>query len=172
MARWMWTALVLTGLVGAACTGGTTLHVVRPTAGPTTDITATPSGSTVPGGCGRTRIQPDPPPRWAASANVSGEFVMSAEGNLIGMFGPLYAGNRGEYANKILWVVREPREGAPLRLTLRPVQRAAPVITIEQPADSSPGEIYPSTVDVPTAGCWHVTAEWNDNQATLDLLYS
>jgi hypothetical protein len=96
---------------------------------------------------------------------------MSVEGNLIGMVGPLLAGHPGQYANKILWVVRAPRRGAPLRLTLRPARRAAPRITVDQPANSSPGEIYPSIVDVPTAGCWHVTAEWNNNRATLDLLY-
>jgi hypothetical protein len=96
---------------------------------------------------------------------------MSAEGNLIGMVGPLPAGHPGEYANKILWVMREPRRGAALRLTIRPTGRPAPRITVNQPANSSPGEVYPSPVDVPTAGCWHVTAEWNNNRATLDLLY-
>jgi hypothetical protein len=38
--------------------------------------------------------------------------------------------------------------------------------SLDQPANSSPGEIYPSILDAPTAGCWHVTAEWNNNRAT------
>lgn len=44
------------------------------------------------------------------------------------------------------------------------------MITYTFPADSSPGEIYLSIVDVPTDGCWHVTFEWNGHRADLSLL--
>ena len=113
-------------------------------------------------------------PSWAAPAGAPGDLpaVAAHEGNLVGvLFGnPLLAPpvERGRQ-NKILWIVREPREGSDLVLTLRP-SRGDPVVTRE-PADSGPGEIYPSIVDVPTAGCWAVVAEWNGHRATLELSY-
>jgi hypothetical protein len=72
--------------------------------------------------------------------------------------------------NKILWVAREPRNGSDLVLTLRP-SGGGGAVTVRQPADSSPGEIYPSIVDVPTAGCWHAVAEWDGHRATFELAY-
>src|ERR1700704_5272742 len=33
------------------------------------------------------------------------------------------------------------------------------------------GEIYPSIVDVPRPGCWHVTLRWGPNTAELNLNY-
>ena len=66
--------------------------------------------------------------------------------------------------NKILWIAREPRNGQPMKLTLRRTDGAGEVVTQQEP-----GEIYPSIVDVPSAGCWTVTAEWSGNRATLEL---
>jgi hypothetical protein len=99
--------------------------------------------------------------------------VMSHEGNLVGMLFsyPLQVPSPpGGPNNKILWIAREPRNGKDLRLTLRPEAGGA-AVTVTQPANSNPGEIYPSIVDVPTAGCWTVVAEWNGNRATLELPY-
>jgi hypothetical protein len=132
------------------------------------------SGVEATGGCGGTPVRDKPPPGWAASANPPDlPLVTANEGNLIGSLfaGRLRAGHPENPSNKILWIVREPRQGASLRLTLRPVQGTAPEVALTRPADSGPGEIYPSIVDVPAPGCWRVTAEWNGNRATLDLLY-
>ena len=51
------------------------------------------------------------------------------------------------------------------------VQESDPV-THAEPANSGPGQIYPSIVDAPAAGCWRVQASWNGNTATLELNYS
>ena len=56
-------------------------------------------------------------------------------------------------------------------LTGRPPAGQAPPVTLDWAADSFPGEIYPSTVDVPVPGCWQFTAEWNGHTATVDLRY-
>ena len=40
---------------------------------------------------------------------------------------------------------------------------------IMQPANSGPGEIYPSIVEVPFAGCWHVELAWGPNMDAVDL---
>jgi hypothetical protein len=52
-----------------------------------------------------------------------------------------------------------------------PVGLRGPVITVERPADSGPGEIYPTIVDVPFPGCWHFSLHWGPNQDAVDLLY-
>jgi hypothetical protein len=73
--------------------------------------------------------------------------------------------------NKILWVVAVPRDGRPLRLTGHPLGARTPAVSITQPANSAPGEIYPSIVNVPTPGCWHFTLSWNRQSDTVDLRY-
>jgi hypothetical protein len=99
-------------------------------------------------------------------------YVVSDQQNLVGFLfaDPLYAGRLPpELGNdKVLWVVRYPRNGHPLELT---ISRAGPAQRRhwEVPADSSPGEIYPSGVHAPSPGCWHVVAEWGSHRATLAL---
>lgn len=39
------------------------------------------------------------------------------------------------------------------------------------PADSAPGEIYPSVVDVPEAGCWDFTLRFSGQTARIELAY-
>jgi hypothetical protein len=129
-----------------------------------------------PGGCGSTPVLYGAYPDWIADAGLSAgmRYVMSHEGNLVGVLfaNPLAAPPMPDPGphNKILWISKVPRDGNPLRLTLTPSGGGRPV-TVEQPANSSPGEIYPSIVDVPKAGCWTVSAEWGTNRATLELTY-
>jgi len=40
-----------------------------------------------------------------------------------------------------------------------------------QPANSGPGEIYPSIVDVPQPGCWRFDLSWSGHRATVYLEY-
>jgi len=74
-------------------------------------------------------------------------------------------------ANKILWIVRSPRDGSDLTINAHPEGSATPVVKMVQPADSGPGEIYPSIVDVPTPGCWVFDLAWASHHATLALPY-
>jgi hypothetical protein len=115
-------------------------------------------------------------PTWAASARAPGgtPYVLAHEGNLIAVLfaETLLAGpNVTDPSNKILWIAREPRGGSDLRLTLRRADGTGAELTQTEPADSGPGEIYPSGVDVPAPGCWRVRASWNGNTATLELNY-
>jgi hypothetical protein len=50
-------------------------------------------------------------------------------------------------------------------------RRQRPVVSSTWPADSSPGEIYPSEIEVPAPGCWQFTLSWNGHTDTIDLWY-
>ena len=126
------------------------------------------------GGCGATWLLRGAAPGWASSANPPPiRYALAQRGQAAGfLFGyPLMAGNPQPYSDKILWVVATSRGGQPLRLTGHPVGAAAPVVSSTRPADSAPGEIYPSEIVVPSPGCWRFTLSWNGHTDTLDLWY-
>jgi hypothetical protein len=173
------TAVACLAILAAA---GCTEARDAPSAAPSTTAPSSPrpvppvAASAVPGGCGTTPILLGAQPDWSASAGVPGpsRYVRSHEENLIGvLFGDLLRvpSPPGGPNNKILWISREPRDGQPLHLTLSPMAGGGQPVTLTEPANSSPGEIYPSIVDVAAPGCWSVTAEWNGHRATLELGY-
>ena len=169
-------AVVTTVLLVTACDTAPPAEPTPTQAPPTLAPSVTPSvaASVVAGGCGTTSLYLGGLPSWADSAGVPGptRYVMSHEGNLVGVFfgENLVAPARTQGPqNKILWISSVPRDGSALTLTLTP-PGGAPV-TVTQPANSSPGEIYPSIVDVPSIGCWSVVAEWAGHRATLELSY-
>jgi hypothetical protein len=126
------------------------------------------------GGCGATRLLRGAAPGWASSANPPPiKYALAERGQVAGfLFGyPLMAGNPQPYSDKILWVVATPRDGQPLRLTGHPAGATAPVVSSAWPADSTPGEIYPSEVVVPAPGCWQFTLSWNGHTDIVDLWY-
>src|SRR5215475_915773 len=167
---------------------GCTSHPGRPTAHATTSRppASTPvSASRAPGngpGCGDTPISPGQPPGsdqfpdWTADAGLPTgiPYAVSVEANVVAvLFGyPLRAGHNDDGRNnKILWDMRDARDGQPLLLTARPLAGGS-AVNFSFPANASPGEIYPSIVDVPAPGCWHMTLQWNGHTATIDLPYS
>ena len=173
-----WTVAVAFSVAACTAGGGSQPSASQPSASLPAPASAGPaSPAPVPAGCGQTPVRSGGLPGWTAPAGPpSGvPYVESVEGNLVGvLFGaPLQApaGQTGR-ANKILWIVREPRGGQPLSLAAQRLDGRAPELAFTAEAGSSPGEIYPSIVDVPVAGCWHVTARWNGNTATVDLLYA
>ncbi len=162
---------------------GCTSHAGRPTARATTSpspasTTRPVPASGLPGngtGCGDTPISPGQLPGWTADAGLPPDlpYAVSREANVVAvLFGyPLRAGHREDgRSNKILWDMRDPRDGQPLLLTARPLAGGS-AVNLTFPAGASPGEIYPSSVDVPTPGCWHMTLQWNGHTATIDLPY-
>ena len=161
-------ALLLAGAV--ACTDDPAPAASAP------DQSIGSGASAAPGGCDKTPLWAGAHPGWTDSANPPAgiPYAASHEGNLVAVLfaQPLRAGTGIENpANKILWIAREPRNGAELKLVLRRTDGTGEPVESVEPADSSPGEIYPSIVDVPTPGCWSVTATWDVNTATLELAY-
>ncbi len=84
-------------------------------------------------------------------------------------FAQLRAGHPRNPSNKLLWVVRFPRDGHPLEVTARLGRDPARLVRTSWPADSAPGEIYPSEVDLPEAGCWHMALAWGNHRAEVDV---
>ena len=132
--------------------------------------------TTVEGGCVSTRVWKGsiPAELEAAAGNNAPHglpVAIAQPANLAGfIFGyPLTAG-RTEPANKILWVVATPRTGD-LIVDGHPSSAATPAIHYTLTPNSFPGDIYPSIIDVPTAGCWHFTFGWNGRVAAIDLEY-
>ncbi len=142
-----------------------------------------PQGSTaaaVRAGCGATKIVHGAVPGWTAPAFSDSKsrtppwpHAVSERGNVVAIvFGyPLRADRPTNPANKILWIMRLPRKGSPLRIKATPLHSSAPLVKSAWPADSSPGEIYPSYVNVPTAGCWRVSLHWAGHTDSIDLPY-
>jgi hypothetical protein len=131
-------------------------------------------------GCTATAIRRGTPPDWTAPAwaETSGAptglpYVVAEHGRAIAfIFGyPLRAGVPTNPDNKILWVVRSPRDGSDLVIRARPLHATTPLVTIRQAANSGPGEIYPSDVNVPAPGCWRMTLRWNGHGDAIDLAY-
>lgn len=165
---WRTVAIVAATCLVAAC--GSTGSNVRHHTGP----------AVVAGGCGATKLYRGRVPAWTAPALSNSSpgpppwpHALSGRGFVIALvFGyPLRAGNPSDRANKILWIMRLPRHGSPLSIQAKPLHASAPLVTHQWPADSSPGEIYPSAVNVPTAGCWRLTLRWARHTDWIDLRY-
>lgn len=163
----------------AGCTTTTTSGTAQQRPGPSG--AARGASAAGPAGCGATTLSRGRPPAWtnpgwANSANTAPPPIVhavSAKGEVAGfLFSyPLMAGNPVPYSDKILWVVRLPRDGQPLTVTGHPLGAPRPAVSTVWAADSQPGEIYPSEIQVPRPGCWTFTVAWNGHSDTLDLPY-
>src|SRR5215470_1516507 len=153
---------------------GTMRHPAKSGAGTPAGPAFAPGAAYTGGGCGATRLLRGAAPAWASAANPPPiRYALAERGQVAGfLFGyPLMAGNPRPYSDKIFWVVAHPRDGLPLRLTGHPLGAATPVVSSTWPADSAPGEIYPSEIVAPSPGCWQFTLSWNGHTDTVDLWY-
>ncbi len=133
--------------------------------------------ASAPARCVPAAVHNGAPPRWTAAAwsDSSPGFRVPyslASGHTAAAFffaSKLRAGHPSNPSNKVLWIVRYPRNGHPLEITARLGRDPAEVVRISRPADSSPGEIHPSDVDLPSPGCWHLQLTWGSHRANLDI---
>jgi hypothetical protein len=160
----------MTLLAIAACTTApptappTTRSTVVPTAAPASGSSGpsgTPADAAVPvaGGCAGTQVfrggAPDAGPAtnpWAAAAPSSSGIVAYFFHEPPG----LVIAHEAGVGSKVLWVARG--AAAPeLDISARPAESpSASPIGIVAPEASSPSGTYPSTIDVPTPGCWEL----------------
>jgi hypothetical protein len=117
-----------------------------------------------------------PVPAWAESAHPPAALprALSADGNVlvVNFADPLVAGDPTDRQNKILWIVRLPRGGQPLEITATLPGSDERAVHVSVPANSSPGEIYPSVVNVPAPGCWHFALTWNGHHSSANVGYA
>ena len=165
-------------LAVAACSSSSV--AANPTPSPSPSSNRSPTGAALPvtGGCGTTQVYQGGEPDWLTAAgdnnnpNYLPYFITdppTAAGFLFSY--PLRSGPYGKPGNKILWVVGVPRGGADLKVAGHPAGAAQPTVQYTFPANSGPGEIYPSETDAPTAGCWHFDLSWGTNKTSVDLVY-
>jgi hypothetical protein len=110
-------------------------------------------------------------PTWARSGFSppydSWPYVTSKSGHIVGvLFGdPLHAGTPAatQAQNKILWVAREPAVG--------PMTIDAELVGSTERVDLGPVPIGPSYVNVPQAGCWHLTLHLASGDDSVDIVY-
>jgi hypothetical protein len=111
-------------------------------------------------------------PAWAdSSPGLTLPYALSSGDAAAAFFfaDPLRAGHPTNPHNKILWVVRYPRNGKPLSIVARSPTDPGKTVRASWPADSEPGEIYPSYVDLPKPGCWELTLSWDTHTAHVDI---
>jgi hypothetical protein len=167
--------LILLVLIGPANACSSSHHA----AAPPDPASARPTRPTVT--CTTTPVRHGAAPRWTAPAWSTSSpgfashltYAVSAGGNVVAVLfaHPLRAGRPENPANKILWIVRRPRRGQPLHIRAQPVGFPARSVTTSWPADSSPGEIYPSFDNVPLPGCWRFTLRWAGHTDIVALRY-
>lgn len=166
--------LAVTGLATAAIVAVGTIAAVNLIPNDHNTKPLVPATS-APAACAAPSKATDDVPDWAASAGSLAGIAhqVSPDGNVVAfIFGnPLRAGAPTGRQNKVLWVVRQPRGGQPLAITATLPPTDFRVVRARVPAGSSPGEIYPSTINVPTPGCWHFTLAWNGHRSSMDLAY-
>lgn len=127
------------------------------------------------GACVPAPIHRGAPPSWSRAAwSDSPGFrlpyaVASGDSAAAFLWVRLRAGDPSNPANKVLWVTRYPRNHSPLRISARWGRDPSVTTHSVWPADSSPGEIYPSYVNLPRAGCWQLTLRWNGHVASMNL---
>jgi hypothetical protein len=179
--------LAAIAILASACTAATSLP---PTATPTPQaqgavdkvapalFSPTAAAKPTDGGCGSTTVLtggvPDTLIR-ATGDNAPGgvPYAVAHPATAAGfIFGyPLHTPSAGiGYSNKILWVVGIARTGD-LVIDGVPLGKTAPAVHYSFPANSSPGEIYPSGVDVPEPGCWAFTLRFAGQTAQIELAY-
>ena len=110
-------------------------------------------------------------PTWARSGfrppYNEWKYVTSKSRNMVGvLFGdPLRAGTPGptDDQNKILWVARDP--------TVGPMTIDAQLVGSNERVQIGHVPIGPSHVDVPHAGCWHLTLHLATGDDSIDIVY-
>jgi hypothetical protein len=143
---------------------------------PPADTPGTPLASPTPvaGGCGDTKVFADSGPdaelglagnAWAAATPASAGVVayfFHAPPNLIEIAGP-------NQPTKVLWIYHgEPQPGN-VTIDVHPLGASAPDIVSTIGYAVANGGNYPSSIDVPSPGCWRVDLSLGATHATLDL---
>jgi hypothetical protein len=170
------TLLTAGSLIVGAC-GTTDRPSLTATAIPTAPVASAtappPAASPIAGGCGNTQVFAGPGPDaalglspnpWAAtSPSASGITAYFWRQAPYIAAGPV---NPDGGSNKILWMDDRDPQALDLVIAARPLGASSPVVRFRIP----PGSGYPSTIDLPTPGCWHLDLAIGLRMAMMDLI--
>jgi hypothetical protein len=165
-------------LLVAACSNTT-----PPTSGPT-PTNASPSTlagptevavSTTPveGGCGATQVFAGPgPDATLGLADNPWASATPAEAGIVAYFwyeppGVIFASRSMNDAPKVLWISHDER--GHLLIAAHPLGATEPLVRFEVPPAAAPPGNYPSSIALPTAGCWHFDLTLGSARAAMDL---
>lgn len=175
--------ITITAAVGMLIAGCSNTRPPTPTGAATTASPSAPlqssgqgaaSPSPVAGGCGSTQLFAGPGPDAALGLadNPWARATPSDAGIVAYFWHPppdvVFASSPSDHGDKVLWISHEAQSGN-LVITAHPLGKTSPVARFEFPEVLSPSN-YPSGIDLPSAGCWHLDLAIGAVQATIDLL--
>jgi hypothetical protein len=182
---------VIAGLLLGACQPGpgpveTSIASSVPP-GPTASASTTSappsmSPSPVAGGCGATQALAGPgPDADLGLADLPWASATPTDARIIAYFWRpppdlvFASGAQDPHGTKVLWVTHDPDGNRltvadMLTIVAHPPDGSSPLIHLEFPAATSPGGNYPSSLDVPDPGCWHLDLTVGTLRRTMDLL--
>ena len=106
-------------------------------------------------------------PRWARGGFVGGNppYVFGQHARIVAvLFRPLSVDPQASRSNKILWVSR-PKLTHPDDLLING-RNLSTNETVKLKVAGGPG---PSTIDVPSPGCWRLNLTWSGHSDSIDL---
>jgi len=167
-----------TGAVLLVAAGATTWVVVEHSPGTPRAASITTSHPTTAGGCSSAVVYGSLP-IWARSGfkppSVAMPYVLGARGDIVAVLwarhDPLVTPTPPDRANKILWVSKLPISAwSSLQITAQRLVGGTAVGPVQRrTVAGGPG---PSTIDMPTAGCWQFTLRWSGHTDTVNLPYA
>jgi hypothetical protein len=167
-----------TGAVLLVAVGATTWVLLKSPAGAPRAASVTAPRPAAASACASSVVY-GPLPTWArAGFTLPGQampYVLGARGGIVAVLwaqhDPLVTPTPPGRANKILWVSKLPMtRGTPLEITARQLVGGTAVGAVQRrTVVGGPG---PSTIDMPTAGCWQFTLRWSGYVDTVNLPYA
>lgn len=119
------------------------------------------------GGCASTPATVGGRPSWAPDPSDSTTPYVLADppaAILILVAQPVRAGHPTNPANKVVFGVRTPRMGTPLRIQAQAT--TGEIVHLEVPADVVDAEVYITYLDLPSPGCWKLDLRWGAPEVT------
>ena len=165
-----------TGAVLLVAVGATTWVLLKPQAGAPRAANVTSSQPVAASSCASAVVYGSLP-TWARAGftppSVAMPYVLGSRGDIVAVLwarhDPLVTPTPPGRANKILWVSKLSL-GSSLEITARQLIGGAAVGAVQRRTVlGGPG---PSTIDMPTAGCWQFTLRWAGHVDTVNLPYA
>ena len=167
-----------TGAALLVAVGLTTWVLLKPPVGAPRAANATASQSIAASSCASSVVYGSLP-TWARAGFTPPSqpmpHVLGSRGDIVAVLwaqhDPLVTPTPPDRANKILWVSKLPISGASsLQITARQLIGGTAVGAGQRRTVlGGPG---PSTIDMPTAGCWQFTLRWSGHVDTVNLPYA